>query len=159
MKVMESPQAALPMETKPLVGIYSRGISALARLTAVCTFFLLIAGGLVTSTASGLAVPDWPLSYGQFFPPMVGGIFFEHGHRMVAGVVGLLTVALAAWIQLREPRRWVRRLGALAAFGILLQAGLGGLTVIYSLPALLSILHACLGQIVFCLILIFITQR
>ena len=86
-------------------------------LTAGATFCLIIAGAQVTSTESGLAVPDWPLSYGQFFPPMVGGIFWEHGHRMVAGGVGILTLVLAVWTSLGEPRVWVRRLswGALAA--------------------------------------------
>ena len=66
-----------------------------ATATAISTLLLVIAGGLVTSTNSGLSVPDWPLSYGQVFPPMVGGILFEHGHRMVAAVVGLFsTVSL-----------------------------------------------------------------
>src|SRR5438093_4990523 len=86
----------------------SRGLHLFACLTAVATFFLIIAGGLVTSTGSGLAVPDWPLSFGMLFPPMVGGIFYEHGHRMVAGTVALMTLVLAAWLARKEPRRWVR---------------------------------------------------
>ena len=123
-----------------------------ARLTAAATFLLLIAGGLVTSTGSGLAVPDWPLSYGKFFPPMVGGIFFEHGHRMIAGVVAILIAILAITLRRREPRRWVRRLGYAAVLGVVMQALLGGLTVLLLLPAPISIAHACLGQTVFCLI-------
>jgi len=123
-----------------------------ARLTAAATFLLLIAGGLVTSTGSGLAVPDWPLSYGKFFPPMVGGIFFEHGHRMIAGVVAILIAILAITLRRREPRRWVRRLGYAAVLGVVMQALLGGLTVLLLLPAPISIAHACLGQTVSCLI-------
>ena len=67
---------------------YNAWLHRYAMLTAFCTFLLVIAGGLVTSTGSGLAVPDWPLSYGMFFPPLVGGILYEHGHRMIAGAVG-----------------------------------------------------------------------
>jgi len=66
--------------------------------TAAATFLLLIAGGLVTSTDSGLAVPDWPLSYGTWMPPMVGGILYEHGHRMIAATVGLMILVLAVWL-------------------------------------------------------------
>src|SRR3990167_2457625 len=122
-----------------------------AQFTAIATFVLLIAGGLVTSTDSGLAVPDWPLSYGMWFPPMVGGIFYEHGHRMIAGVVGLMILGLAAWLWMRETRRWVRVLGYSAAGAVVLQALLGGLTVLLLLPPSVSIAHACLGQGVFVL--------
>ena len=123
-----------------------------ATLTAVATFLLLVAGGLVTSTDSGLAVPDWPLSYGTWFPPMVGGIRFEHGHRMIAALVGLMILALAVWLARVEPRRWVRRLGYAALGAVTLQALLGGLTVLLLLPPQLSIAHACLGQTVLCLV-------
>ena len=78
---------------------------------------LLVAGGLVTSTDSGLAVPDWPLSYGKWMPEMTGGVFYEHGHRMIASFVGMLTIILCVWLWKSEPRRWVRRLG-FAAEGI-----------------------------------------
>src|SRR5213596_349675 len=88
-----------------------RGVHAFSVFMTIVTFFLVIAGGLVTSTGSGLAVPDWPLSYGQLMPPMVGGVFYEHGHRMVAATVGFLTVIQAIWLQLREPKRWLRILG------------------------------------------------
>ena len=121
--------------------------------TALSTTFLIFAGGLVTSTESGLAVPDWPLSYGMFFPPMVGGIFYEHGHRMVAGFVGLLTFALAIWVSLKENRAWVRwlTLGTLGA--VIGQAILGGLTVLYLLPTPISVAHATLAQTFFCMII------
>ena len=69
-----------------------------AQLLTVTTFLLIIAGGLVTSTKSGLSVPDWPLSYGKLMPPMVGGIRYEHTHRMIASLVGLMTLALALWL-------------------------------------------------------------
>ena len=123
-----------------------------AKLTAVATFLLLIAGGLVTSTDSGLAVPDWPLSYGTLFPPMVGGIRYEHTHRLIAGLVALMILGLAAWLGKAEPRRWVRRLGYAALAAVVLQALLGGLTVLLMLPSQISITHACLGQTVFCLV-------
>ena len=122
-----------------------------AQFTAVMTLLLILAGGLVTSTDSGLAVPDWPLSYGTLFPPMVGGIRFEHTHRLIAGVVAILIAILAVWLRREEPRRWVRRVGYAALGGVLLQALLGGVTVLRSLPPQLSIAHACLGQVIFCL--------
>jgi cytochrome c oxidase assembly protein subunit 15 len=130
---------------------YNRHLNQFARLTAAATFLLLIAGGLVTSNDAGLAVPDWPLSYGSLMPPMVGNIFYEHGHRMVATSVGLLTVVLVAWLWLREPRRWVRRVGLLALGAVIAQGVLGGITVLLLLPRPVSIAHASLAQIFFCL--------
>jgi len=119
-------------------------------VSAVLAFFLIFAGGMVTSTGSGLAVPDWPLSYGRYFPPMTGGVLFEHGHRMIAAVVAAMTWTLAVWSWLRERRRWVRLLATAAALGIAAQAVLGGITVLYGLPPAVSSLHACLGQALFC---------
>src|SRR6187455_1295157 len=112
------------------------------KLVAASTLFLIFAGAMVTSTGSGLAVPDWPLSYGMLFPPMVGGIFYEHGHRMIAGGVGILIAILAFWLLRAEPRRWVRRLGVAAGLAVIAQALLGGLTVILLLPDAVSISHA-----------------
>jgi heme a synthase len=123
-----------------------------ALFTAAATFVLIFVGGLVTSTGSSLAVPDWPLSYGQFFPPMVGGILYEHGHRMVAGMVAVLTAALAIWTWLEEPRGSVRWLGVAAFVAILLQAVLGGVTVLLRLPTAVSVSHAALAQAFFCLV-------
>ncbi len=117
------------------------------------TLFLIFAGGLVTSTGSGLAVPDWPLSYGMLMPPMVGGIFYEHGHRMVATGVGFLTLVFAFWTARRETRPGVRRL-AWAALGIVIAQGvLGGITVRFFLPPAVSIAHACLAQTFFCVLI------
>jgi heme a synthase len=116
------------------------------------TFLLIIAGALVTSNDAGLSVPDWPTSFGSFrMPRMVGGVKFEHGHRMIAGTVSILTMVLALWLWRSEPRRWVRKLGALAVVTILAQAVLGGITVLFYLPAAISVSHACLAQIFFCL--------
>ena len=94
-----------------------RNVHRFAVFTACCTFLLLIAGALVTSNDAGLSVPDWPLSYGSLLPPMVGGIFYEHGHRMIATLVGILSIVLAVWLWRVESRRWVRWLGVAALGG------------------------------------------
>ena len=127
-----------------------------AALVAASTAALIFAGGLVTSTGSGLAVPDWPNTYGWFmwtFPlsKMVGGIFYEHLHRLVASTVGFLIVVLAIWLYKAEPRLWVRCLGYLALAAVITQGILGGITVLWYLPDAISIAHASLAQIVFCL--------
>jgi cytochrome c oxidase assembly protein subunit 15 len=129
--------------------------------TAAATLVLIFIGGLVTSTGSGLAVPDWPLSYGMLMPPMVGGIFYEHGHRMAATVVGLLTLILAVWTALRDSRRGVRRLAWGALLAVVVQGLLGGITVLYLLPTPVSVFHACLAQAFFCatVALAFVTSR
>ena len=127
----------------------NRNLHRFAVFTACCTFLLIIAGALVTSNEAGLAVPDWPLSYGTLFPPMVGGIFYEHGHRMIAGLVGILTIILAIWTQQRESRRWLRNL-AWGALGLVVaQAVLGGITVKFLLPPPVSSAHATLAELFF----------
>lgn len=118
----------------------------MAILVAVATVILITAGGLVTSTGSGLAVPDWPLSYGMLFPPMVGGILYEHGHRMIAATVGLLTLILGFWLWRSEPRPWVKRLGLVAVIAVIAQGLLGGLTVLLLLPVPVSVAHATIAQ-------------
>jgi heme a synthase len=120
-------------------------------LSTCATFLLILAGALVTSHGAGLAAPDWPLSYGQVFPRMVGNLFYEHGHRMIATTVGLLTIALNVWLWKSEPRRWVRRLGLAALAAVIAQGLLGGLTVLLLLPLPVSAAHACLAQLFFCL--------
>src|ERR1700684_776632 len=131
----------------------NRNVHRFAVFTACCTFLLLIAGALVTSNDAGLSVPDWPLSYGSLMPPMIGGIFYEHGHRMIATLVGTLTIVLAVWLSLVEPRRWVRRLGW-AALGLVIAQGLlGGLTVLFYLPPAVSSAHATLAQLYFITVL------
>jgi cytochrome c oxidase assembly protein subunit 15 len=123
----------------------------LTKVTCFSTIFLIFAGGMVTSTGSGLSVPDWPLSYGTFFPPMVGGVFYEHGHRMIASSVGLLTLIQAISLAIYERRIWVRNLGFLALGAVILQGILGGLTVLFYLPAPISVSHAILAQTFFLL--------
>jgi len=122
-----------------------------AVFTSCCTFLLLIAGALVTSNDAGLAVPDWPTSYGSFFPPMVGGIFYEHGHRMVATFVGVLTIGLAVWLWRAESRPWMRWLGWIALGAVIAQGLLGAATVKFLLPPPVSVAHAGLAQSFFCL--------
>ena len=134
-----------------------RSVHRFAIFTAVCTFLLLVAGALVTSNDAGLSVPDWPLSYGSLTPPMVGGIFYEHGHRMIASFVGLLSIVLAVWLWRTEgpagPRqdkkRWLRWLGVAALGAVVAQGLLGGLTVLFFLPAWISSAHATLAQLFF----------
>jgi protoheme IX farnesyltransferase len=123
-------------------------------LVAAATVVLLAAGGLVTSTGSGLAVPDWPLSFGRLLPEMTGGVLFEHGHRLVAAGVGLLTVVLAGWFARREPRPWVRRLAWAALAAVVVQGLLGGLTVLLRLPLAVSVAHACLAQAFFAIVVL-----
>ncbi len=133
---------------------HSPWLHRFAKLVVGATFVLIFIGGLVTSTGSGLAVPDWPTTYGHFMfssplSQMAGGILYEHGHRMVASIVGLLTVILTIWLWIKEPRRWVRWFGLGALIAVILQGILGGITVLYQLPTLVSVAHACIAQTFF----------
>ena len=138
-----------PDTTRQTVSPAPKGLRRFSKLTCFSTLFLIFAGGMVTSTGSGLAVPDWPLSYGTLFPPMVGGIFYEHGHRMVATTVGFLVLCLTIWLGIKEKRRWVRHLGIAALGAVVLQGILGGLTVLFFLPTPISVSHAVLAQTFF----------
>jgi cytochrome c oxidase assembly protein subunit 15 len=127
-----------------------------AKLVVACTLLLIAAGGMVTSTGAGLSVPDWPTTYGWnmfTFPysKWVGGIRYEHSHRLIASTVGMLTIVLAIWTWRVEPRAWVRRLAVAALGVVILQGVLGGITVLFFLPPAVSIGHAGLAQIFFCL--------
>ena len=128
----------------------NKGLNRFAILVACATFFLIIAGALVTSNDAGLATPDWPLSNGQFFPKMVGNLFWEHGHRMVATTVGFLTLVLAVYIRLREKRDWMWQLALFAVIAVCAQGLLGALTVKFMLPLGVSAAHATLAQLFFC---------
>jgi heme a synthase len=133
-----------------------RGRHRLALALALATVGLIFAGGLVTSTESGLSVPDWPTTYGQnpfTFPvsKWVGGIRFEHTHRLIASAVGLLSVVVAVVFARSEPRPGTRRLAYLALATVVAQGVLGGLTVLFLLPTPISVAHACLAQTFFCL--------
>jgi heme a synthase len=129
-----------------------RALHRYACVLVAATFVLIFAGGLVTSTGSALAVPDWPLSFGKFFPRMQGGVLYEHGHRMIAGTVAIMTLVMALWAWRREERRFVRNL-ALIAFGlVIVQAVLGGLTVLLLLPLGIAVSHAATAQAFLCLV-------
>jgi cytochrome c oxidase assembly protein subunit 15 len=116
-------------------------------------FLLIVAGALVTSNDAGLAVPDWPTSFGSFYkiPPMVGGVKYEHGHRMIAQFVGFLTIILAIWTQRVDRRPWMRKLGWFALGLVIAQGVLGGLTVKMLLPWYVSTAHAMFAQTFFSL--------
>ena len=128
----------------------NKGLNRFAILVACATFFLIIAGALVTSNDAGLATEDWPLSNGQFFPAMVGNLFYEHGHRMVATTVGLLTIGLAVYVRVKEKRIWIWKLSFFALLAVIAQGLLGALTVKMMLPLPVSTAHATLAQLFFC---------
>jgi cytochrome c oxidase assembly protein subunit 15 len=132
---------------------YNRAHHRFTMLAAGCVFMLIIAGALVTSNDAGLSVPDWPTSFGSVYriPPMVGGVKFEHGHRMLAEFIGLLTIGVAVWTQKVDQRRWMRILGWSALGTVIAQGILGGLTVLFYLPPAISTAHATLAQTFFCI--------
>src|SRR6266849_4709306 len=132
-----------------MTAAYNQGVHRYAIILAVCTFLLLIAGALVTSNEAALSVPDWPLSYGTLTPPMVGGIRYEHTHRVIAAIVGLLTIGLAVLLWRKDQRKWVRNLGFAAIGAVVAQGVLGGLTVLLYLHYGMPVAHACLAQIFF----------
>ncbi|MDE3170454.1 MAG: COX15/CtaA family protein, partial [Acidobacteriota bacterium] len=129
----------------------SRGAYRFALLTTCCTILLLMAGALVTNNDAGDSIPTWPLAHNHaLFPAhFVGGIRFEYSHRVVAGIVALLTLGLAIWIQRVEKRRLARRLGWTAVGLVIAQALLGGLRVLEGDPSVSATAHATLAQIYF----------
>ncbi|MDD5139898.1 MAG: COX15/CtaA family protein [Verrucomicrobiales bacterium] len=127
-----------------------------AILTAFVTFLLIGLGGLVTSHGAGMSVPDWPNTYGynMFTFPIskwVGGIFYEHTHRLLASAVGLLTTVLAVWLWLADTRKWMHWLGLAALLGVIAQGILGGLRVTMRMDSL-GVFHATIAQLFFILI-------
>ena len=127
-----------------------------SRFLATCTVLLILAGSLVTSHDAGLSVPDWPTSYGWnmfTFPPSmwVANILYEHGHRLIASAVGLFTIVLAVWVWRVDPRRWLRWFAVAALGAVVAQGVLGGLTVLFFLPAAISTAHAGLAEVFFCM--------
>lgn len=134
---------------------FNRAHHRFAVFVAGCTFLLILAGALVTSNDAGLSVPDWPTSFGSLYriPPMVGGVKFEHGHRMIAQFIGLLTIVLAVWTQRVDRRPWMRALGWAALATVIAQGILGGITVLFQLPPAVSTAHATLGQTFFCIVI------
>ena len=135
---------------------YNRAHHRFAVFAASVTFLLIIAGALVTSNDAGLSVPDWPTSFGSLYkiPHLVGGVKFEHTHRMIAQFVGFLSIILAVWTWRADPRRWMKYLG-LTALGLVIAQGiLGGLTVLFYLPPAVSSAHAALAQTFFCVVVL-----
>jgi len=130
---------------------YNPGLHRFAVVLAVFVFLLIVAGALVTSNDAGLAVPDWPTSFGSLYkiPPMVGGIKYEHGHRMLAEFVGLLTIVMCVYTFRVERRSWMKTLSMAAIGTVIAQGVLGGITVLYFLPWYVSSAHAALGQTFF----------
>ena len=127
-----------------------------SKFLVACTVLLILAGSLVTSHDAGLSVPDWPTSYGWnmfTFPPSmwVANILYEHGHRLIASTVGFLTIIMAVWLWIADPRRWLRWFGVAALGSVIAQGVLGGLTVLFFLPAAVSTAHAGLAEIFFCM--------
>src|SRR5438874_764353 len=125
-------------------------LNRFAWFTAFATLLLICSGGMVTSKGVGLAVPDWPTTFGynMFLFPVskwVGGIFFEHTHRLIASVVGFLTIILAGWLWLSDSRPWLKNLGIVALAAVILQGIVGGLRVTM-LKDQIGIFHACLAQ-------------
>ncbi len=136
----------------------SKWLNWFAWFTAIATLFLICSGGMVTSKNAGLAVPDWPTTFGYnmfFFPfsKWIGGIFFEHIHRLIASTVGFLTIILAIWLWRSEPRRWVRNLGYAALVAVIIQGVLGGLRVTL-LKDEIGIFHAGLAQAYFATLIV-----
>jgi cytochrome c oxidase assembly protein subunit 15 len=134
---------------------YNRSLHLLALLTAVATFPLIFMGGLVTSHGAGMAVPDWPNTYGYnmfLFPPSqwVGGIFYEHTHRLMGTVVGMLSIALCFWAWRTRAPRHVRWLAGGVLGAVIFQGVLGGLRVVL-VKLDLAVVHACFAQAFFCL--------
>jgi cytochrome c oxidase assembly protein subunit 15 len=128
----------------------AKWLNRFAWITCVATLLLICSGGMVTSKNVGLAVPDWPTTFGynMFLFPIskwVGGILFEHTHRLMGSLVGFLTIILAVWIWLGDDRGWLRNLGVIAVIGVILQGVLGGLRVTM-MKDQIGIFHACVAQ-------------
>ncbi|HXY23406.1 MAG TPA: COX15/CtaA family protein [Candidatus Acidoferrum sp.] len=131
---------------------YNAGVHRFSLFVVCWTVLLFVAGALVTSQDAALSVPDWPTSFGRWFPPLrylAGGAFFEHTHRVIAFFLGLFVLGLAILLRSKESRTWLRWFGAIAVLGVLAQAILGGQVVIRLLHYWLPVLHACFAQIVF----------
>jgi cytochrome c oxidase assembly protein subunit 15 len=135
-----------------MTSTYDQGVHRFAVFTVWWTVLLFVAGALVTSKDAALSVPDWPKSFGTWFPSLrmlAGGAFFEHSHRVIAGVLGFLVLILAMLLWRSEPRSWMRWLGVIAVGGVVAQAILGGQVVVRLLHYWLPVIHACFAQIVF----------
>lgn len=140
---------------------YHPGVHKYALFLVAWALVLLTAGALVTSEDAALAVPDWPLSYGTLNPPMVGGIAFEHSHRLIAAALGFFIIILSYVLWRKEERPWMRWLGIVALGVVIFQGALGGLTVLKLLHYWLPVMHACTAEIMFAILVsvAFFTSR
>jgi heme a synthase len=139
-----------------MTATYNPVLNKLAKFTVAWTVLLFVAGALVTSNDAALSVPDWPKSFGTWFPTLrqlAGGAFFEHSHRVIAGLLGILILALAILIWMKDSRPWLRWFGVIAVLGVVVQAVLGGEVVRQLLHYWLPVMHACFGQIIFAAVL------
>ena len=134
-------------------------IKYLSAIQILLTFLLLLLGGLVHNTESSLACPDWPLCYGQVFPKMEGGILIEHSHRLLATLVGFFSILIVFFtnkLKNTSEKHSHANIVAWASLGmVILQGILGGITVIYKLPTVVSTSHLALSMVFFCAIIYF----
>jgi cytochrome c oxidase assembly protein subunit 15 len=153
------PQSAAASFIRMTRSINNVWLHRFACALAMATLFLVGLGGVVTTKGVGMAVPDWPTTYGEnmfLFPPSkwIGGVFYEHSHRLVASLVGMLTIVLMVWLWLKESRRWLRWVGAIALVAVIFQGVLGGLRVVFDEHGLgteFGIFHAAFAQLFFLL--------
>ena len=129
-------------------------LQRLSKTTVFFTLLLIFIGALVKSHEVGLSVPDWPTTYGKqmfAFPlsEMVGGIFYEHGHRMMATFVGFITLIQAILLGISNKPKWIIKIGYASLLLVIIQGIFGGITVLYFLPAPISIIHGILAQTFF----------
>ena len=139
------------MNEEPNVGLHR-----LAILLSCMTVVLLVAGALVTSNEAGDSVPDWPVSFGRWLISsrnFVANVRFEYSHRVIAGIVGLTTLLLTAWTYFSDRRSWMRKLGLIAFAGVVAQAAIGGLRVLFpEYKALIAVPHALIAQSFFAVV-------
>jgi len=146
----------MPNQEPPLKSLslpYNKGLHNFAVFVAAATLMLIVAGALVTSNDAGLSVPDWPTSFGSLYkiPRMVGGVRYEHTHRMIAELVGFCMIILAIWIWRADRRRWLKGLAIGGLGTVIIQGILGGITVRHFLPPAVSSAHAAVAQTFFCI--------
>ncbi len=132
---------------------YQRPLNWLILIWSLLTLILITAGALTAGNHAGLSIPDWPLAYGKLVPPFIGGIRFEYTHRVIATLVGCISIVVAIWLQRTDPRRWMRRLGWIGVAGVIVQGILGGLTVLMYQPPWITAAHASVAQLFFLLTL------
>jgi heme a synthase len=134
---------------------YHPGIHKFAIFVVCWAVLLLTAGALVTSKDAALAVSDWPTSFGTWFPPLrllTGGALYEHAHRVIAFILGIFITILAGLLWKKEERPWLRAWGFIALGGVIIQGALGGLTVLKLLHYWLPVMHACIAEIMFAIL-------